>query len=439
MGIGKIIGKLLGSSTSVNLQPKAGPPAPTRTGEATNGGGKHIASSLLLREEVIDSRNRLYGYRFSLRQAPESPAPDPSMLYAALLAANIPSFAQRRLAVIPLDASSCATGDHLALAAPHALFLLDTANGALDGERWLRAIHDSGSQAGLRVNDQTTGNRALFDTADVAFFDLKDSSLRHIESLARQLRQGHLHLKLAAEGVQSWAERRMFAEWGFAYCMGGFLEEKEQVEGRLDGNRLILIELLNKLRSEADLADLASIAKRDPDVAFHMLTLANSPASGLASPVSSLEQAIVVLGRERLYRWVAISMFRVGRMRDRDEALLEIALSRARFLETVSPSLSRQSRDELFLVGLLSYFDLLLGVSLAEVLSRIHLAEPVQDVLLRSQGPYGRYLMLILALEKGHTERAGTLAAALAIPQDDLAACLLSTTAWADEALRQRA
>ena len=75
------------------------------------------------------------------------------------------------------------------------------------------------------------------------------------------------------------------------------------------------------------------------------------------------KQAILVLGRQRLYRWLTVAMFRVGKTRDRDEALLEVALTRARFLETVADSsLGKKDCDELFLVGLLSLFDVLLAI-----------------------------------------------------------------------------
>jgi EAL and modified HD-GYP domain-containing signal transduction protein len=230
----------------------------------------------------------------------------------------------------------------------------------------------------------------------------------------------------------------MCGAWGADYCLGDFatLPDSEEPEGKLDESRLVLMEMLNLLRSDADLSELGAVAKKDPGIALQVLALANSPAAGLASPVSSLEQAIMVLGRERLYRWLTVAMFRVGKTRDRDEALLEVAMTRARFLETAGDAiLDKTTCDELFLVGLLSLFDVLLAMPLAKALESMHLAEHVSAVLLRSEGPYARYLQLALAVERGRSAQASELAASLGIAPESLGSTSLMALAWAEEAL----
>jgi EAL and modified HD-GYP domain-containing signal transduction protein len=100
-------------------------------------------------------------------------------------------------------------------------------------------------------------------------------------------------------------------------------------------------------------------------------------------------------------------MFRLGggANKERDESLLEVALTRARFLETCS-SLPQAKRDELFLVGLLSLFDVLLGVPMANLVGKMHLSDEIRDVLLNSEGEYGPYLMMVLLLERDKVDRA---------------------------------
>lgn len=158
---------------------------------------------------------------------------------------------------------------------------------------------------------------------------------------------------------------------------------------------------------------------------------------GLTQPVQSLEQAIMVLGRSMLYRWLVVSMFRVGQARDRDETLLEIALARARFMELVGQSSMPQSRcDELFLVGLISLFDLLFSIPLPRILQKISVSEDVRRVLLDSEGPYGRFLMLAIAVEKGRADQALKLASALGIDAETLGKTSQAALAWAETAMR---
>lgn len=418
-------------------------PPPARAQQAMD---RAAANSILFREEILDAGNRLCGYRFSLRIAGESAQAAPEPLFMeALRSTETAGFARRRMAVIPLRPETVARGQHRFLAAPHSVLLLDMRQSSLPPAEWLgiiAAVRDSGCLAALTGVDLSPAERPLLEAADMVFLDLSEYSLPQFHKIARGLKVGLPKLKLAAEGVQSWAERRMCAAWGFEYCLGGFLatQDKDEKEGIIDQSRLAVIEMLNLIRGDAELSELGGVAKKDPAIAFQLLALTNSAAAGLASPVASLEQAILVLGRERLYRWLTVSMFRIGKPRDRDEALLEVAMTRARFLETVAmPSQPKQACDELFLVGLLSLFDILLAIPMPKILARMNLTTPVNDVLLCSSGIYAPYLMLALALEKGRTEKAEELSATLGIDPALLHTTSLAAFSWAQEALGEPA
>jgi len=65
----------------------------------------------------------------------------------------------------------------------------------------------------------------------------------------------------------------------------------------------------------------------------------------------------------------------------------------------------------------------------------MHLPAAVADVLLRNEGPYGRFLMLALVMEKDYGDRAARIAAELGIEPDRLDECSTRARAWAEEAL----
>lgn len=414
----------------------ASPPPPRRDGL-----DRAEANAFLHREEVLDSRNRLCGYRFSMMSGATGGSMPEKQFFEILRVAEIPAFAQRRMAFIPITPEGVAQGYHYTVAAPNTTMLLDIDKAALPVDavvELLRAIRAFGCKTGLTGTALSLSEPRLLEMADVIFLKLSDFSLTELQNLARDLRSKAPALMLAAEGVQSWPERRMCAAWGFEYCLGGFLTEQdgEEPDSDIGSSRLVLIEMLNLLRSDAELSELGTLAKKDPGIAFHLLALANSAASGLASPVTSLDQAILVLGRERLYRWLTVSMFRIGSARSQDEALLEVALSRARFLETVAAAnLPKRDCDELFLVGLFSLFDILLGAPMPQILSRMSLTESVVSVLLRSEGPYASYLMLALVMEHGRMAQAVELATALGIAPETLESASLAAFAWAQAAL----
>jgi len=400
------------------------------------------AAVALCREEIIDDKNRLCGYRFALHGADTRVVQPETEFIESLVKANIPEFAAKRLAVIPISLDAVLFQRHVPLVAPNTVLVFDREQcsgpaSQLAGR--LAAIKEAGCKVGLRHITMVPDEMGLIETADVIFLDLNAVPLAQFQALTRELRTSFPKVALAAENVQTWDEQRMCLAWGCCYCLGAFLtcKDKEDPDGKIDQGRLTAMEMLNLLKNDAELEELAEVAKHDPGITFQLLQLANSPTHGHATTITSLGQAIIVLGRNALYRWLTVSMFRLGTNRTRDESLLEVALTRARFLETVcARQLPSARRDELFIVGLLSLFDVLLGVPMPAILEKMQLSEEVQEVLLRSAGPYGPYLMMALTLERGLVDRAAQIAKTLGLDPDDLGPCSSAAFEWAQESLK---
>jgi EAL and modified HD-GYP domain-containing signal transduction protein len=390
---------------------------------------------------VIDARNRLCGYRFTPQAAGAGGVVQEPVFFKALEEARIVQFAERRKAFVPMGMDAVVFNRHAALVAPNAYFVLDEreANGdhpKLEGR--LLAIRGAGGRTGVAGFSPAMSTAHFLAVTDLVVLHMSDPDFLRVPAAISALRRTRPAIEIAIEGVETWAERRLCATWGVDYCLGGFLvtADREEKEAVLDQGRLAAVDMLNLLRGDAELSELAEVAKRDPGVTYQLLRWANSPAMGMATAITSLQQAIVMLGREQLCRWLMVSMFRHGRHRERDESLLELALTRAHFLETVPvPGLSREQRDELFLVGLMSVFDALLSMPMEKVLSHMQLSKAVHDVLLRSEGPYGRYLMLALTLERGTPEQMATRSMAMGVDLQALEMARQSAFDWAQEAL----
>ena len=417
--------------------PKAAAPAP-----AAGGISNAEANAIVVRAEIVDERHRLCGYRFSVPYGGSRlPLPEPQFI-ETLVAADVPGFAQRRLALVQLSADAIFFNRHLPLMAPHTVFLLDRRHGNLPQDQFagrMAALRETGCQVGLRGIASVEEQAPLLAVCDVAVLALGEHSLAEFQTLTRQLRAQYPKIKLLVEGVDSWDEQRMCLAWGCHYFMGHFLTTADKVDpdAKVDQSRLTSIELLNLLRSDAELSEMIEVAKRDPGMTYQVLQWANAPSNGQTTKVTSLNQAFMVLGRNQLYRGLTVSMFRLGggANKDRDESLLEVALTRARFLETVAKGLPQSKRDELFLVGLLSLFDVLLGVPMANLVAKMHLSDEIREVLLQSEGPYGPYLMLVLLLERDKVERACEVAASVQIDPDTLGPVASAAFQWAQESI----
>jgi len=427
--------------------PQARAPVPTAAPAAAPPAGQPDDTSLtfadadamLCREEIVDKKHRLCGYRFTFRPGGKRPKPTEYAFFEALEAVNLNEFSTRRLAVLPMTPEGIDGRHHGKVATPNTMFILERRHPAFGPKELaarLASLKKDGCRTALAGATLAPDEAPLLEQADAVFLKLSDCSLPQFQALLKQLRAAYPALQIVVENVDSWDEQRMLLAWGCDFCMGYFLTTPDKVDpdAKIDQSRLTSIELLNLLRTDAEASELADVAKRDPGLAFHVLKWANAPTTGHHATITSLKEAIIVLGRSHLYRWLTVSMFRLGSNHARDEALLEVALQRARFLETVA-NLPQAQRDELFLVGLLSLFDILLGMPMAAILDKMHLSEDVRDVLLRSDGRYGPYLMLALQVEKGQVGRAAEIAQGAGIDPDTLGATSDAAFQWAQEAL----
>jgi EAL and modified HD-GYP domain-containing signal transduction protein len=85
-----------------------------------------------------------------------------------------------------------------------------------------------------------------------------------------------------------------------------------------------------------------------------------------------------------------------------DREIAHLALSRARFCEHLAPAAQAQrTRGPLFLVGLFSMLDALVGVPMPVLVQQLELTKDVSEALSNRAGLYGSTLSLVESYENG--------------------------------------
>ena len=251
----------------------------------------------------------------------------------------------------------------------------------------------------------------LASQADLVQFQTGDFDGVEIKTLIKLLGKhrppGLPDLQLMAHELDSFDEFNLCFQSGFDFFLGDFISRRDNWHPpKSDINRLLVIKLLNLLRSDTELNLIAPQLTGDPVLSFKLLRYLNSPAMGLQSPVSTMDKALLVLGRARFYRWLSLLLFDVKAPGYRERVLIEQALTRAFFLETLATQGHLpKDRDELFLLGLFSMLDLLIGQPLASILDQARLSQPVHEALLGEPGAYRDALNLAVAAEDQYAEQ----------------------------------
>jgi EAL and modified HD-GYP domain-containing signal transduction protein len=185
---------------------------------------------------------------------------------------------------------------------------------------------------------------------------------------------------------------------GFTWFSGDYPMHPVPVGERDDGtSRRRLLALLGLLARDADTWELEALLKQDPALCFHLLKLVNSAAFALAEPVHNFNQAIAILGRRQMQRWLQLLLYARAEPDGLPNLLLPMAAQRGAQLEILCKNAGgdRDAQDVAFMTGVFSLLDRLFAMPMAEVVRTLHLPDEVCEALLRRAGRLGRLLHFV--------------------------------------------
>ena len=161
----------------------------------------------------------------------------------------------------------------------------------------------------------------------------------------------------------------------------------------------IMVELIRRLDEGDEIDRLEDTLKRDPTLAFRLLRYINSPAFGLRVEVSSFRHAIMLLGYQKLKRWLALLLATAGQDANLRPVMYAAVRRGLLMEELVRNSTDETMRGEVFICGVFSLLDKMLGRPFEELLKSLPVPANVYEALARSDGPHRPLLDLVLAIE----------------------------------------
>ncbi|WP_338758677.1 HDOD domain-containing protein [Massilia sp. METH4] len=162
-------------------------------------------------------------------------------------------------------------------------------------------------------------------------------------------------------------------------------------------SRKRLLSLLGLLAQDADSRELETVLKQDPALSYHLLKLVNSAAFGFSNPIHNFGQAINLLGRRQLQRWLQLLLYARPQQDGLPNPLLPEAARRAAQMEALCKLQGgdRDRQDLAFVAGVFALLDELLAMPMAEIVAALTLDPDVVSALLDRTGPFGALLALV--------------------------------------------
>lgn len=273
----------------------------------------------------------------------------------------------------------------------------------------------------------------LFDLVDIVKVDILHADLEALDDLVTYLRQWPC--QLLAEKVETEDVHQACLKAGFDLFQGYYFARPVLHGGRIaDPARIAVLDLLSKVSNEAELEDIESAFKANPGLTYSLLRLISSPAFYTSRKISSIREALQILGMRQLGRWLQVLLYTQGNARDKCLSLLELAVHRARLMELVAATAGMQS-EQAYVTGMLSLADSALGAPMAEIIRHLNIAEDIRIALLDRRGPLGLPLRICEKLEGGEFEEVSEIVESLGIPIRTLMEMQTVSIAWGNQML----
>jgi EAL and modified HD-GYP domain-containing signal transduction protein len=213
------------------------------------------------------------------------------------------------------------------------------------------------------------------------------------------------HLAL---GVDTLAQRAQAEVAGFEWFSGRY-QLLANTHDKGDGTSAKrLLGMLALLAADADTRELEALLKQDPALSFNLLKLVNSAAYTHKATITTYHQAINMLGRRQLQRWLQLLLYARQDHEAPPNPLLPLAAWRGAQMEALWLAMGgdEELHDEVFMTGVFSLLEALLGMPMVDIVGALKLPKEVEDALLRRSGPFGALLSLCDAQSPDRTALA---------------------------------
>jgi len=264
--------------------------------------------------------------------------------------------------------------------------------------------------------------------------DIQQSSLDEIKEVLTAVRD-HPHIKMLAEKVETYDEYNQMLELGFDYFQGYFFAKPEMIKTKsLSPSQVAMAELLYETsKTDLDLNSITSVFERDVSLSYKLLRYANSAIFKRRNEISTIKQALVILGSGELKRFIGL-MFAVTANPDKPSELINMAMTRAKFCELVAHDIPSQLDISIaFLTGLLSMIDAILDEEMATILEKLPLSEDIKDPLLTKKGVMAALIKLVEFIEQAQWDKTTLVMDKLKLDKDKVVEHYNQAVAWADE------
>lgn len=284
----------------------------------------------------------------------------------------------------------------------------------------MKALKEHGYSIAVDGFSSSDEYKELFSLADIIKLDIK-APKELIDAASNMCYRANK--PMLAKNTNTNAEFEQAVRMGFKYLQGYFYARSSVLSGgTLQPLPVNLIEAMRLMaQPEPEIKDIVDVMSRDAALCQKILKLINSVYFGVSHRVSSINQAILILGLDYLREWVYLMGMQKISQNDCIE-VMRLALLIAKFCRGLSELIpgEEKSGEAFYLMGLLSMIVLSSDRALAQALDEFPLTNDIKKGLLRCGGVYSDVFEMALSYVDGRWDDFGSIAAKYSMNIEDI-------------------
>jgi len=275
---------------------------------------------------------------------------------------------------------------------------------------------------------------SLFEFINYIKVDFLSSSMKE-RLIIEEFAVKYPHIELIAEKVETMEDYNYAKKSGYKLFQGYYFAQPEVISGYEIPTRMNLhFQIIKRLSEiEPDIASIAEFIKRDVSLSYKLLRFINSAGVGMPREISSINQAIMVIGINGMKKWMHVLTLRdIGNNAEsgRVKALVQYSLTRAKMCELLAINARKKNPESYFLAGMFSLMDVITSRNWHDVLKMLPLSDEVTRTLMGMETEIKPYLALSIAVERFDLEKAKELSDELNISYSDLQSFTQTSNHW---------
>lgn len=300
----------------------------------------------------------------------------------------------------------------------------------------LRGLKDDGFRLALDdfiLQEDDLHNKKIFEIVDYIKIDFLESSPAERRAV-ENLKNDYPHIRLLAEKVETAEQYNAAKEVGYELFQGYFFAKPEIMEGyEIPSNMNLHFQIIKQINSEQpSITQISELIMRDVSLSYKMLRFINSPAVDVVTKVSSIKQALVLVGLKEMKKWLhVLAMRELNNEEDgRVQALIDYSLTRAKLCELLAKREGKDNPDEYFLAGMFSLMNIIMKSKWEDILPLIPVSDLVADSLKGVRTNITPYLEIAEAIERFDLSRLEILTVAYGIRYEELSDICTEANRW---------